>query len=324
MLPVRGIPVELVPAYILDLLLDAVVLVSAGIIIASIAVETGVLKRLGIFMAPLSRLSGLSHSSMLCLMGMFVNPTAGKAMVSEMYRKEEVEREEVIPLIVMSTFPVVLGELLFRVQLPTAVLLMGPVVGGIHTLLNLFSSLLQMVGAMLYTRLVLRRGVDPEGAEDGMEREPLRLGADVIRDGLERALPDLKRIVPTTVVAILVFTILSATGALELLRYLFDPVLSFVGLPGESSTALMAQFLRAYAGYAIVASLIAAGVLTLKQALLTLIIGSMLVITLIYIRYTLPLNLSLFGRFGVRITIVSYVASMGAKLVTICLIVLLL
>lgn len=313
---------DLIPDYLLDILVDAVVLVSIGIVIASIAVESGILRKLGTFAAPLCRLSGLSQGSMICLMGMFVNPTAGKAMVAELYRKNEVERQEVIPVVIMSTFPVVLGESLFRVQLPTAVLLMGPLVGGLHVILNLFSSFLQMVGAILYTRLFLRkesrvRAVVPE---ERNEPTSIQMNWKVVRTGIQRALPDLKRIVPVTAAAIILFSLLIATGALEVLRTVFDPALALVGLPGESSTALMAQFLRAYAGYAIVASLLGAGILTLKQALLTLILGSMLVITLIYMRYTLPLNLSLFGRFGMRITILSYVASMAAKILTISLV----
>jgi hypothetical protein len=313
---------DLIPDYLLDILVDAVILVSIGIVIASIAVESGILRKLGTFAAPLCRLSGLSQGSMICLMGMFVNPTAGKAMVAELYRKNEVERQEVIPVVIMSTFPVVLGESLFRVQLPTAVLLMGPLVGGLHVILNLFSSFLQMVGAILYTRLFLRkesrvRAVVPE---ERNEPTSIQMNWKVVRTGIQRALPDLKRIVPVTAAAIILFSLLIATGALEVLRTVFDPALALVGLPGESSTALMAQFLRAYAGYAIVASLLGAGILTLKQALLTLILGSMLVITLIYMRYTLPLNLSLFGRFGMRITILSYVASMAAKILTISLV----
>ncbi|HNB03286.1 MAG TPA: hypothetical protein PLV88_03260 [Methanoregulaceae archaeon] len=86
----------------------------------------------------------------------------------------------------------------------------------------------------------------------------------------------------------------------------------------------MAQILRSCAGYAVVASLVNTGVFLVKTALMTLIAGSMMVITLIYLRYTLPLNLSLFGTFGDRITAVSYTCSMTARLITLGLVILLL
>ena len=73
-----------------------------------------------------------------------------------------------------------------------------------------------------------------------------------------------------------------------------------------------------------VASLVNTGVFLVKTALMTLLVGSMMVITLIYLRYTLPLNLSLFGTFGLKITAVSYTCSMTAKLITLGLVILLL
>jgi hypothetical protein len=45
---------------------------------------------------------------------------------------------------------------------------------------------------------------------------------------------------------------------------------------------------------------------------------------MIYIKYSVPLYLSLFGRFGVRVALVTYVASMAAKVVTIALVMVLL
>jgi len=74
----------------------------------------------------------------------------------------------------------------------------------------------------------------------------------------------------------------------------------------------------------VVASLMNTGILVVKTALMTLLVGSMMVITLIYLRYTLPLNISLFGTFGLRITAVSYTCSMTAKLITLGLVILLL
>lgn len=313
------------PSYLLEILIDSVVLVSIGIVVASIAAESGLLQRMGSVAAPLCRVSGLSEPAMVSVMTMFVNATAGKAMFAGLYRKGEIGREEVIPSLVMGTFPVVLGESILRVHLPTAVLLMGPVVGGLHVLLNLFATLVQVTAAVIYTRVFLRKGGGgSKMASSALERpSPLRLDRNTLANGIRRAANDIRRIVPVTVIAILLFSFLAGIGAVEALRYLFDPLLGLIGLPGESSAALVAQFIRSYAGYAIVASLMGAGILSLKQALLTLIVGSMLVITLIYLRYTLPINLSLFGRYGIRVTAFTYAASMTAKVITIVMVFLL-
>ena len=114
--------------------------------------------------------------------------------------------------------------------------------------------------------------------------------------------------------------LLTATAESSSVAAAFDPLLRAIGLPGESAAALVAQFVHFSAGYAIVASLLDGGILTLETALVTLVLGSMVVITMIYVKYSVPLYLSLFGRLGVKIALVTYAASMAAKVVTVALV----
>lgn len=319
-----GMPADTASLELLLLYLaEAMILLTLGIILASMLVETGIFSRLTRLTRPLCRISGLSESATTSILAIFINPTAGKAMLAGLYNDGRVEKEEIIPTLVMSTFPVVLGESLFRVHLPAAIVLLGPVVGGLHVFLNLFSSGLQMFWAMLYTRFILGRNTSFQCGKPAMDTT-IFFSREKFMAGLAKAWPQLRRIIPVTVIAVLAFTILTIYGVMDIIGALFAPLLGAIGLPGESSTALVAQILRSYAGYAIVASLMTTGILVLKDALVTLLIGSMMVITLIYVRYTFPLNISLFGRFGLKITAVSYSCSMAAKIVTLSLVLLLL
>ena len=317
-------PVSATLDVLLTYLVEAVLLLSLGIILASVLVETGIFSRLSRLTRPLCRISGLSEPSATAILAIFLNPTAGKALYAGLYDDNKVGKEEIIPTLVMSTFPVVLGESLFRVHLPAAIVLLGPVIGGLHVFLNLFSSFLQMIGAILYTRLVLRKRVPQPYCEVEMPVRKVTLSRERLDAGIRKAWLQLRRIIPVTVIAVLAFTVLTIYGVMDLIGALFQPVLGAIGLPGESSTALVAQILRSYAGYAVVTSLVATGILVVKTAIVTLLIGSMMVITLIYLRYTFPLNLSLFGKFGIKITAVSYTCSMTAKLITLGLVLLIL
>lgn len=306
---------------VISSVVNAVLLVIAGVILANILAETGIFSRLSSLTGPLCRFSGLSDACVLSIVAMGVNATAGKSMLAEYYRDGKVTEREVIPVLIMGAFPVVLGESLFRVQLPTALVLLGPVVGGIYTGLNLFSSGIQALFALIYSRRFLA----------GSGRAPLpvpsaaalMLNREVVISGCRKAVPTLRRVVPITLAALVVFSLLSATGVMDGIAAAFDPLLRAFGLPGESAAALVAQFLHFSAGYAIVASLLDGGVLTFETALVTLVIGSMVVITMIYVKYSVPLYLSLFGRFGVRISLATYAASMAAKVITVALVFLL-
>ena len=297
----------------------AVLLVTPGIVIANILAETGIFSRFSSLTAPFCRLSGLSEASVLSIIAMAVNATAGKSMLAGYYQNGDLREEEVIPALIMGAFPVVLGESLFRVHLPVALVLLGPVVGGIYTGLNLFSSGIQGLFALLYSRRFLADG-QPQVAAPAAPETPVALNRQVVISGCRKAVPTLRRVVPVTLAALIVFALLSETGIIDLIAAAFDPLLRLVGLPGESAAALVAHSAHFSAGYAIVASLIETGALTLETTLITLILGSMAVITMIYIKYSVPLYLSLFGSLGVRVSLVTYAASMAAKVVTLLLV----
>jgi len=302
---------------------NAVLLVTVGIVLANILAETGIFSRLSSFTGPFCRVSGLSDACILSVIAMGVNATAGKSMLAEYYHDGTVTEQEVIPVLIMGSFPVVLGESLFRVQLPAALVLLGPVVGGIYTGLNLFSSGIQALFALLYSRRFLAAPARAPAPVPPAPATALALNREVAISGCRKAVPTLRRVVPVTLAALIVFSLLSATGVMDGVAAAFDPLLRAIGLPGESAAALVAQFVHFSAGYAIVASLLSGGILTLETALVTLVLGSMVVITLIYIKYSVPLYLSLFGRLGVKIALVTYAASMAAKVVTVVLVLLL-
>nr|WP_303714372.1 nucleoside recognition domain-containing protein [Methanoculleus marisnigri] len=299
---------------------NAVLLVTVGIVLANILAETGIFSRLSSLTGPFCRVSGLSDACILSVVAMGVNATAGKSMLAEYYRDGKVTEREVIPVLIMGSFPVVLGESLFRVQLPAALVLLGPVIGGIYTGLNLFSSGIQALFALLYSRRFLAVPARAPAPAPPAPAAALALSREVVVTGCRKAVPTLRRVVPVTLTALVVFSLLSATGVMDGVAAAFDPLLQAIGLPGESAAALVAQFLHFSAGYAIVASLLDGGILTLETALVTLVLGSMVVITMIYVKYSVPLYLSLFGRFGVRVSLVTYAASMAAKVITVALV----
>lgn len=258
---------------------------------------------------------------------------------------------ETILTILISTFPVVLGESLFRVQAPIAMVLLGPVVGGTYVLLNLFSSFIQSFSALIYSRLRMRQensdgderpvtatATAPKtslparsnaaiatttatGSAYGVDemRKSFRLNRDTAMTGLRRSVPALRKTIPTVVATMVLMDLLMNTGAVDGLAATFDPVLRALGLPGECVAPLVMQFVHFSAGYASVAALMGAGTITSKQAIITLIVGSMAVITMIYVKYSLSMYLALFGKFGAKIALVSYLFSMTAKVITILL-----
>ena len=301
-------------------LIRAVSLVTVGVIVANIVLESDTMRKLSPLIRPFCSAANLPREGTVALFTSFFNPTAGKSTLAGFYHEGKITESETILTLVMSTFPTVVGESLFRVHAPIALVLLGPVIGSMYIALKLLSAFLQSFGAFVYAKLRFPQPVcvDEEiytaAAETTNKNKKLKTA-------LKKSFATLKKVVPIMVVAFLVVDFLFTLGLMDNISVIFDPILRVLDLPGEVITALVADLAHFSAGYAIVAALLAKGVITAKQAILTLLIGSMLIISLVYLKYSFPLYMSLFGKLGAKITAITYLSSMVAKILVILLVV---
>jgi hypothetical protein len=300
-------------------LIQAVSLITVGVIIANIVLESKLTRKLSPLIRPFCRASNLPKECVFSLFASFFNPTAGKSTLAGFYHEGKIGDKETILTVVMCTFPIVIGESLLRVQAPIALVLLGPFIGGIYIALNLLASFIQSFAAFVYAKLCFppQPYVNAEIYEDAT----LTPKNQQLKTALKKSVTALKRIIPIMVVAFLVIDFLFTLGVMDNIGVIFNPILRVLNLPGEVITALIADLAHFSAGYAIVAALLAKEVITAKQAILTLLIGSMLIITLVYLKYSLSMYISLFGKLGVKITVINYLSSMIAKVVMILLVV---
>ena len=304
-------------------LVKAIILITAGVIIANVVLESNLMRKLSPLIRPFCRASNLPKECVFSLFASFFNPTAGKSTLAGFYHEGKIGDKETILTVVMCTFPIVIGESLLRVQAPIALVLLGPFIGGIYICLNLFSSFLQTFAAFLYSKSRFPPQKDVEEEINVDINRTSQNQNQKLKTALKKSFTTLKKIIPIMMVAFLIVDLLSRFGLMHTISLFFDPVLRLLDLPGACITALIADLAHFSAGYAIVAALLTKGVITAKQAILTLLIGSMLIISVAYLKYTLSTNISLFGKLGVKITVVNYMSSMTSKLLMILLVLML-
>jgi len=361
-------------------LLRAIILIVIGVILANILMESGAIERLTPLFLPFCHASRLPKECVISLLTCFFNPTAGKAMLAGFYQSRKVSEREALLTSVMSTFPIVAGESLFRVQAPLAVVLLGPFIGTAYILLNLFSALIQSGVAFFLARMLLHKpstqphaqntqqkgnAVEGRGAgvvqvqeaqrrlsvkgsveavalersasgtanvneeNEGKEAETVREREaserkeerkERLKTALIKSVKTLKKVIPTLVIAFLIIDFLLISGGMEVISGIFEPVLHVFGLPGECITAIMADLIHFSAGYATVSALLQSEVINAKQAILTLLVGSILTITMIYMKHSFSMYVSLFGKLGVKISVVNYSLSIISKLFIIAMV----
>jgi len=300
-------------------LAKSVILITIGVIFANIVLESNQMKRLLPLIEPFCRASNLSRESILALFTSFFNPTAGKSTLAGFYHAGKVSDDEAVVTVVMSTFPIVAGESLLKVQAPIAFVLLGPFIGGIYIALNLLSAFIQSLAALLYSKFRYKQhsmagDINIPNANGNTSRR------EIVLNALRKSFIALKKIIPIMVVSFLAIDVLLKFGVMDYISHFFDPVLRVLGLPGECIAVLLADLAHFSAGYATVAALLSNGVITAKQAIITLITGSILIIFMIYLKYSISMYVSLFGRLGVKITIVNLACSITSKLIMILLV----
>ena len=300
-------------------LAKSVILITIGVIFANIVLESNQMKRLLPLIEPFCRASNLSRESILALFTSFFNPTAGKSTLAGFYHAGKVSDDEAVVTVVMSTFPIVAGESLLKVQAPIAFVLLGPFIGGIYIALNLLSAFIQSLAALLYSKFRYKQhsmagDINIPNANGNTSRR------EIVLNALRKSFIALKKIIPIMVVSFLAIDVLLKFGVMDYISHFFDPVLRVLGLPGECIAVLLADLAHFSAGYATVAALLSNEVITPKQAIITLITGSILIIFMIYLKYSISMYVSLFGRLGVKITIVNLACSITSKLIMILLV----
>ena len=300
-------------------LLRVAALVSVGVVAANVVLESDALRRLSPLVRPLCRASNLPREGAISLFATFLDSMAGKSLLAGFYHDGKIGDRQTIVTLLMSTFPTVIGESLFRAHAPVALVLLGPVVGGIYVALNLLAAFLQSFGALIYARFRFPRQACIED-EQLVAETTERTRQERLKIALNNSARTLLKVIPFMVVAFVMIDLLFEFGFMERIGFIFTPALQVLDLPGEVIAAIVAELAHFSAGYAIVASLLTKGIVTAEQAILTLLVGSLMTITVTYLKYSLPLYTSLFGKLGVKFTVILYLISMVTRVFVILLV----
>jgi hypothetical protein len=306
---------------ILQYLFKIIALSSIGIIVASIIEETNLISKIKRITKPICLISNLPEECVLSLLGNFINPTVGKSMLAGFYKENKINEKEVIVTTIISPLPTILGESIFRVQLPLAVVILGYKLGLIYVSLNVISGFLQALIGILYANIFFKRR-EVEISNDNNEK--LVFNREVIIKGFKKSLKILKKVIPMIVIFTLLINYLIKLGLMDVVRGLFSPVFRILDLPGEAIAVLIANLAHFSAGYATVDILIKNGILNEKQALIVLLIANIIGVTMIYLKHSIGTYVALFGRFGLKLAMINYAVSVMVKILLILLLILVL
>lgn len=188
----------------------------------------------------------------------------------------------------------------FFLHLPTTFFIVIPLTGwagGLYFLITFLAVLLRTVLFLLYGRLMLPSPAieDPGAAENTPASKKKTLND--IWNRVKSRLP--RRIAKITVYVVPIYTLVFVLNSMGLFVWLREALAGYVVtsfMPMESLSVIILSFAAEFtSGFAAAGALLEAGVLTIKQTVVALLIGNILAFPVRALRHQLPRYIGIFS-----------------------------
>ena len=269
-------------------------LITIGLIIGQVIEATGWTKMLAALARPLFRFGRLGDHCGAAFTAAFFSGVAANAMLLNSYQDGKITRKQLYLSNFINQLPV------FFLHLPTTFFIVIPLTGwagGIYFLITFSAAILRTVLFLVYGHFKLSPAAIEDGHAESVElsrkEKKFRDVWQQIKSRLPRRLAGIAvYVVP---IYILVY-ILNAMGLFQMLRETLSGFVVTAFMPMESLSVIILSFAAEFtSGFAAAGALIEAGVLTIKQTVIALLIGNILAFPMRTLRHQLPRYIGIYS-----------------------------
>ncbi len=267
-----------------------------AITIANILSELGLINRISWIVNPIVKIANLSPESGVVIITYIASGNAGSAMLSNFYEQGIISERETIITSFVSSFFSFLNHV-FIYFIPVVIPLLGLKAGLLYILARMFVSLCITITAIVAGHFLLEK----KSWENKNIKKKNETKRKSIKKGIKKALKVLRKILPRLILVYSIVILMMSYGV-------FKPLESFriLGLPGQVSAIVAAGVADTTSGFAAAGSLLSSGVITPTQAVAALLLTSIISMSVVFVRHSLPGRIAYFGfRLGVKIAIIS-------------------
>lgn len=284
---------EILPRRLIWPLLRLHLFILVGLAVGQIVEILGWTRKLGVVARPLFRFGRLDDRCGAAFTTAWFSGAAANAMLHGFYQDGKISRKQLFLTNFINQLPS------YFLHLPTTFFIVLPltgVAGVLYFLLTFLATMLRTAAYVLFGRLVLPvPGVSPDGASP--DRLKARRTPTGVIEGLKRKLPSRMTGVALYVVPIYVIVfIVNGAGGFDALRQTLASYVVTALVPVESLSVVVLSFAAEFtSGFAAAGALMDAGVLTVKQTVLALLIGNVLAFPIRALRHQLPRYMGIFA-----------------------------
>ena len=261
--------------------------ISVGLVAGQIIEAAGWTNALAVLARPLFRFSNLGNHCSAAFTAAFFSGVSANAMLLEFYKEDKITRSQLFVSNFMNQLPA------FFLHLPTTVFFVIPLTGwagAIYFLLTFAAVMLRTICLAFYGhfRLSPDRGAAGENVKSQTAGNLKK--AQNIWQGIKRKFPGrIKRIAIYVVPIYILVFILNDMGLFKIARQWVSGHVVTSFMPMEALSVVILSFTAEFAsGFAAAGALLDAGILTVKQTAVALLIGNIIAFPIRALRHQLP------------------------------------
>ena len=271
----------------LSLTLRVLPIVFFGMLTSEVLLGFGLLKRFEKIGKQLTKLANLPDVCGIAFITAIGSPTASNAMLQNLREEGVLKDKEALLSSILNSTVTPLKET-FTYHLPVILPMLGLYVGGIYVATLWLGTIVSFIFVIICGKLILDgRSVAIEIVTNSKDFS--------FKLALRKTLKRFKRIaVVFIVVTFCTFTLMGA-GLIDRTETLLHPIAKTLNLPSIAIPAIATYIASPIVGFSMLGSLLQSGVICEKDAIISLLLGSVFMLPILYTRFYFPQWISIFG-----------------------------
>ena len=275
--------------------------ITIGLLVGQIIEVSGWIKHMAVLARPLFRFGHLGDHCSAAFTTAFFSGVSANAMLLDFFKEGHITRRQLFLSNFINQLPA------FFLHLPTTFFIVIPLTGwagALYFLITFLAVVLRTVIFLVYGHLMLPSPANDTGGAAKNTPSSKKKTLSDIWNRVKSKLPS--RIARITVYVVPIYTLVFVLNAMGLFKVLREALAGYVVtsfMPMESLSVIILSFAAEFtSGFAAAGALLEAGILTVKQTVVALLIGNILAFPVRALRHQLPRYIGIFSpKMGTQI-----------------------
>jgi len=274
--------------------------ITIGLIAGQIIETMGWTREMAVVARPLFRYSKMGDHCSAAFTMAFISGAAANAMLLEFYEEKKISKLQLFLTNYLNQFPA------FFLHLPTTMFIVLPltgIAGGFYFLLTFLATLVRTICFLVFGHFFLKTSEETKATHENHDKhvqknqENKNPSGSVLLKTIQKRLP--LRIANIFIWVLPIYTlvyILNVNGFFDYLNKTLSAYVTISLMPVESLSIIILSFAAEFtSGFAAAGALMNAGVLSIKQTVIALLLGNVLAFPIRALRHQLPRYMGIFS-----------------------------